>query len=111
MEVFQFEDEPGTPIEAHGSAGANLSAISGQGPPRVACIRLGPGGVLGRHAAGPAQLFVVVQGDGVVTGGDGEPVRIAAGEAAFWAAGEAHETRSDSGLTAIVIEADGLTRR
>jgi hypothetical protein len=34
--------------------------------------------------------------------------QIAAGEAVFWAAGEEHETRTDVGLKALILEAEGL---
>jgi quercetin dioxygenase-like cupin family protein len=63
---------------------------------------------LPRHPAASDQLFVVVQGEGWATGGDGAKQPIAAGTAVFWPAGEEHETRSDVGLIAIVVEAQQL---
>jgi hypothetical protein len=39
---------------------------------------------------------------------DGKAVPIAAGEAVFWAAAEEHEAVTEHGLTALVLEADGL---
>jgi quercetin dioxygenase-like cupin family protein len=74
----------------------------------VVCVRLGPGGVLPRHPAASDQLFVVVQGEGWASGGDGAEQQVAAGTAVFWEAGEEHETRTDDGLTAIVVEAAQL---
>jgi hypothetical protein len=44
-----------------------------------------------------------------VRSGDDDPVSIAQGQGAFWEAGEPHETVTDAGLTAIVVEADELT--
>ena len=79
-----------------------------EGDAHVVCVRLGPGGVLGRHAAGAAQAFVVVQGEGWSSGADGARVALAAGTAVFWEAGEEHETGSESGLTAIIVEAERL---
>lgn len=35
-------------------------------------------------------------------------MKIGAGQAAFWAKGELHETNTEKGLMAIVIESDGL---
>lgn len=35
-------------------------------------------------------------------------MKIGAGQAAFWAKGELHETSTEKGLMAIVIESDGL---
>jgi hypothetical protein len=50
-------------------------------------------------------LLAVVDGGGWVSGADGEPHAIGTGEAAFWDAGEEHETWTEDGLTAIVTEA------
>ena len=70
-------------------------------------IEIEPGGVVGRHPAGVAQLFVVVEGSGWVSGGGGrEP--IAAGEAVLWDEGEEHESGSEDGMTALVLEAESL---
>jgi hypothetical protein len=45
-----------------------------------------------------------VSGEGTVSGADGAEQAIAAGVAAVWEPGEEHETRSEAGLTALVIE-------
>ena len=71
-------------------------------------IELGPGGVVGRHPAVAAQLFVVVSGTGWVSGSDGDRVPIRAGEAVAWEPGEEHESGSDEGMTALVVEAGSL---
>jgi quercetin dioxygenase-like cupin family protein len=70
----------------------------------VVRILLGPGGVVGRHPAAADQLFIVVEGEGWVSGSEGERASVAAGAAVFWAQGEEHESGTDSGLTAIVVE-------
>jgi quercetin dioxygenase-like cupin family protein len=54
------------------------------------------------------QCLVVVEGDAEVSGEDGTSHVIHPGSAALWIAGESHETRSRSGLTALIVEADGL---
>jgi hypothetical protein len=43
-----------------------------------------------------------------VRGAEGERRPIAAGQAAFWQEGEEHESGTESGLTAMVVEGDGL---
>lgn len=111
MKLVAFA-RPMRDVEEAGSVGVTLAPLTeplARGAPfQAACFRLGPGGVIGRHPASVEQLLVVVEGSGWVTGGEGERTRIAAGEAAFWDAGEEHETTSDDGLTAIVIEGPGL---
>jgi quercetin dioxygenase-like cupin family protein len=74
----------------------------------VVVIVLEGGGVVGRHPATENQLFFVISGAGTVSGEDDRPMTIEAGQMAFWQAGESHETRSEQGLTAVVIEGQGL---
>ena len=74
----------------------------------VVVIENGPGGKVGRHPAASEQLFIVVRGSGWVVGEDGRREPIATGEAVLWEAGEEHESGSDEGLTALVVEADRI---
>jgi quercetin dioxygenase-like cupin family protein len=72
----------------------------------MTCLRLGPGGRIGRHAAVRRQLFLVVAGDALVSGADRVEYALKPGHAALWEAGESHETRSLSGMMAIITEGD-----
>jgi quercetin dioxygenase-like cupin family protein len=74
----------------------------------VVVMEIGAGGVVGRHPAAVGQLFVVVLGAGWVSGADGVRRPIQAGEAVAWEAGEEHESGSDEGMTALVVEAESL---
>ena len=67
-------------------------------------VHLGAGGVIGRHATATMQLLVVMTGDAIVSGEDDRAVTIGPGTAAVWQPGEHHETRTTSGLVALVIE-------
>jgi len=49
-------------------------------------------------------LFLVVQGEGWVSGESDKRVFIKTGEAAYWEKGEWHESGTESGITAIIIE-------
>ena len=75
---------------------------------KAAIFRLASGGRIVRHPATVPQILAVLEGQGRVSGADGEFETIAAGEAVFWEAGEVHETVSDDGLTALVLEAAEL---
>jgi quercetin dioxygenase-like cupin family protein len=97
----------GRPIERFGSAEASVRGVSRELLQAVV-IRIGPGGIVGRHPAASAQLFVAVEGSGWVSGADGRREPIAAGEAVAWEKGEEHESGSDEGLTALVVEAARL---
>ena len=95
-------------IEQHGSIGASVRHLARPVTrAQLVSIDLEPGGVLGRHNAAVNQLFIVVSGGGWVSGGDGSEEPISAGAAAYWVAGESHETRAgDDGLRAIVLEGE-----
>lgn len=78
--------------------------LSEESPIQAAVFRVAPGGSLIRHAATYAQILAVVNGSGMVSGADGILEPIAAGQAVFWAEGEEHETTSEDGLTALILE-------
>jgi hypothetical protein len=94
------------PVTAPGSVNAAVRRLSAEA--HVVVIRVEAGGVVGRHPAGLAQLFVVVRGAGWVSGGDGEREPIKAGAAVLWESGEEHESGSDEGMTVLVVEAESL---
>jgi hypothetical protein len=60
-------------------------------------------------AADSRQLLCVTVGSGWVAGADGIRAPITAGQAAAFERGEAHETGTETGLTAIVLEGDGFS--
>ena len=76
---------------------------------QAAIFRVAPGGRLVRHPATFPQILAVLEGSGEVSGADGVVEPIAAGEA-FWHEGEEHETKSEVGLTALIIEGESLDR-
>lgn len=69
---------------------------------------LSAGGINGRHEATTPQLLCVIAGSGFVSGSDGVEVPIGRFQAAFWEAGEVHETRTDTGMTTITLEGTDL---
>lgn len=71
---------------------------------RFACFHIAAGGFIPKHPATGPQLFVVVEGTGWVSGNDGERIPIKSGQAAFWEPEESHESGTDTGMKAIVVE-------
>ena len=114
MERFTFASEVafvprGDLLE--GVTVAPLTPSSFEGSPiQAAIFRFAPGGRLARHPATLPQILAVLEGSGEVSGEDGIAEPIAAGEAVFWSQGEEHETRSASGLTALIIEGEQVER-
>ena len=108
MKLVAFEAAHAiTHFDSRGATIGGIARCAGQ--VRVSFVELDPGGALGMHESDMPQLFLVVEGTGRVRSGDGEPILLARGQGAFWETGELHETISDTGLTAIVVEADELT--
>jgi uncharacterized cupin superfamily protein len=88
---------------------APLTAPLAAGAPvQAAIFRLAPNGRIVRHPATVPQILAVLEGAGHVSGADGEFQPITVGEAVFWRAGEEHETKTENGMTALILEADGL---
>lgn len=67
-------------------------------------VYLEAGGVLGEHEAPTPQLFVVVGGQGWAAGDDRQQHEISVGDAVFWDQGERHQSGTDSGMTAVIMQ-------
>ncbi|MGF9824044.1 cupin domain-containing protein [Brevibacillus agri] len=109
MKRFRFDRQAGKEIERFDSVSAVFSRIVRTDEPvSIGCIHLQAGGVVGYHPAVCPQLFLVVSGEGWVRGEDDQRIPIQAGQAAFLETGEGHESGTESGMTAIVIEGERL---
>ncbi len=109
MHIYHINRESASTIQAYESKNAsNLHIAREMMNAQVSVMYLSGDGLLGYHQAAGDQLFVVVEGEGWVSGADHQQVTIRAGETAFWHAGEWHEAGSEQGLTAMIIEADHI---
>lgn len=92
----------------------SITAFGSSGVEMVRCLRsdgvsvhyatFSAGGRLGRHPATRRQSFTVVAGTGWVAGTDSERQAIAAGQTVIWEQGEEHESGSNSGMSAVIVE-------
>ncbi len=106
MKIFRFDRETAKSIDRYNSTGFTLSRVVHLlEETMIQCAYLEPHGGIGYHQATVPQLFMVVQGEGWVRGETQEITRIQAGEGAYWEEGEGHEAGTETGLTAIIIEA------
>ena len=112
MQTLSFRGDDGRAIDAFGSEGVTMSPLTEPfergAAVQAACFRLEPGGRIGRHPATVRQLLAVVEGSGWASGADGVAHAIAAGDAVFWETDEEHETWTDDGLTAVILEGETL---
>jgi hypothetical protein len=109
VKILHLGPERARPITQFDSREARILPAARLGErASVHWLTIGPQGVVGGHPASAPQLFLVVGGSGWVRAGESGRVLIAAGEAAYWDEGEWHESGSEMGLTAVVIEGHGL---
>ena len=105
MQVIQFDRSEGEAVEDFGSRAARASALGhGSGEAHAHIVFLGPGGIIGPHPAGFAQLFVVLRGNAWVSDADGRRVPVGPGQAAYIRRGETPAKGSDGGSTALMVQ-------
>lgn len=109
MKIYRFDQEVGKTINAYGSKLIMSRIGMYNGEFHIGCMHLNGNGLVGRHEATTNQLFLVIQGEGWVSGVSDEKIAITAGKAAFWEKGESHESGTyNHSMKAIVLEAEGL---
>lgn len=109
MRLFRFDAGVGISLAAYASQNVVLSRIALlSGTVQVGCMHLQTGGNIGYHQARVRQLLMVVRGEGWVRAESPERTPVSEGMAAFWEDGEWHESGTDNGMVAIVIEAETL---
>jgi quercetin dioxygenase-like cupin family protein len=106
MRVLHLSAFTGHPISEFDSRAFTVAPVATGGEIHLVTARLGPGGVIGRHMAVGRQILMVLQGEAVVSGGDGGSAVLKPGQAALWEPDESHETRTSQGVLALIVEGD-----
>lgn len=109
MQIYRFDPESGKQITRFDSDLVMSRIIQTSENAHVGCMHLSANGVVGYHEAVCPQLMAIVSGAGQVRSGENDAVHVKAGEAVFWEKEEWHETKTETGLMAIVIESEVLT--
>ena len=104
MEFYKFSKDSGKRISKFNSNFIMSRIIQTDKATNIGCIHLEENGVVGYHQAVVPQLLVVINGEGYVRNDKEEYIKVLPGDAVFWGKDEWHKTKSDKGLTAIVIE-------
>jgi quercetin dioxygenase-like cupin family protein len=108
MELYTFNKDAGRKISAFQSDFVMSRILKTDHEAHIGCMHLGEKGIIGYHQATMPQLLLILNGEGNVRGKKEEYIKVQSGDAVFWEKDEWHETLSESGLTAIVIESDAL---
>jgi quercetin dioxygenase-like cupin family protein len=108
MNFFTFNKDAGKKIVAFQSDFVMSRILKTDQEAHIGCMHLGENGIIGYHQATMPQLLLILNGEGVVRGEKEEYIKVQHGDAVFWEKDEWHETKTENGLTAIVIESDSL---
>ncbi|OUB49847.1 cupin [Bacillus cereus] len=96
MKIFDFSEKVGKHLSVFQSNFIMSKIVNHQGNVHIGAMHLRENGIIGYHEAG------------YVCGENKEKIKVEAGQAVFWEKGELHETSTEHGLTAIVMEAENL---
>jgi len=109
MKLFKFDKSNGKQISKFNSDFIMSRITQTTKAAHIGCMHLDENGIVGYHQAVSPQLLLIVSGEGLVRGEQEEYFKVEAGDAVSWNKGEWHETKTDTGLMAIVIESEELS--
>ena len=105
MKLFRFDPDVGRTFGDYESSRFVISRVVHLlDEATIHCAYLDAKGKIGYHQTAGPQLLLVVQGEGWVRGKSPDKTAIRAGQAAFWEKGEWHESGTETGMTAVIIE-------
>lgn len=105
MKIYRFDPEVGNEIEQFGSVKAIISKILHlEDEAVISSAYIKPQGKIGYHQAATPHLFLVVQGQGWARGESEDRIAVQEGQAIFWEQDEWHESGSEIGMIAVIIE-------
>lgn len=108
MKIYKCNKEHGKKIEKYQSRFATYIKMAQTNEAAIGYMYIEGEGTVGYHEAPIPQLFIVVEGEGWVTGENKKRIPIKRGEAALWEKGEWHTSGSETGMAAIVIQSEEL---
>lgn len=108
MELYQFNENLGKKITRYNSNFSMSRIMQSEKKTHIGYMYLEESSLIGYHQAPIPQLLLITTGEGYVRGEGEECFKVKAGDAVFWGKDEWHETKTDSGLTALVIESEEL---
>ncbi len=109
MKIYKFSKEHSKKVEKYQSHLATYVKMARTNEAAtIGYMYIEGEGTIGHHQAPISQLFIVVEGEGWVTGENQKRISIKRGEAVLWEKGEWHTSGSETGMTAIVIQSEEL---
>lgn len=107
MKITNLNELVGKSITQYGSEFIMKKIMMTDEKSNVGIMQLEEGGKVGYHETAVPQMLIILEGEGYVRTGE-DKVKVAAGNIVVWGQGEGHETTTDKGMKAIVIESNGM---
>jgi len=109
MKIYRFNPEIGQGDEQFGSVKTIIARVLQlDGRAEINAVYINPGEHLSVQQVMRQQLFLLVDGEGWMQSESGEKKTVRQGQAIFWEKGEWHESGSETGMTAVIIEAGNI---
>lgn len=108
MKIFSVVEIEGSLITAFESNFHLTRLVKTTSATHISMVSLEPGEKIGFHKAVVPQILLVLDGEGFVRSDTQANHLIKKGQAVSWEKDEGHETSTETGLTAIIIEAEEL---
>ncbi|KIL51492.1 cupin domain protein [Jeotgalibacillus alimentarius] len=108
MRIFKVQKEEAKHVTHFGSKFLLNPVISSDGEIKTSLITLEAHGIIGFHQTAVPQLMMVLSGEGKVCGENRVYKPVQKGHVVYWGKGEWHETLSETGMTALVVEGPAL---
>ncbi|MGB7876713.1 MAG: hypothetical protein WBL25_20205 [Anaerolineales bacterium] len=105
MKIFRFEPEAGKEDDQFGSLKAIIArVVQMDDEAKINAIYLQPNKSMSHQQAMTQQLFLLVKGNGWVRSESDKILAITEGQAMLWEKDEWHESGTENGMTAVIIE-------
>ncbi|TDL98521.1 cupin [Macrococcus brunensis] len=109
MKIFDLDKTNAIKVDNYNSLGFYINRITSiDSKVMINFAHLEPNGIIGSHKASVNQMLIVVSGAGWVKSDNNPFIPITKNQVIFFNAGELHETKSDNGMTALIIESPDL---
>lgn len=106
MEILKLDLIEGKEIKEYQSDFFLANVLQLNGKTNMGFLKVGKEGKVGYHQATASQWLLILEGTGIVRGEKNKAVSVDAGDLIFWKKDEWHETQSEKGMKAIVIESE-----
>lgn len=108
MKIIRLVEIEGKNIAQFDSRMIMRKIMMTEKPSHIGIMDLPENGKVGYHEANVPQMLIILEGEGWVRAAEEAKARVTAGNIVFWEKGEGHETTTNSGMKAIIIESEGL---